>query len=107
MENLKVQSLRDYAKAQGIKELRPMIQKSENGSLYVVCFTDKKSADGKTVAECLWFSKNSADKGIVAEGELFTKELRDIAVVSQYINDEGEPRTKVGFGDASLATEAF
>lgn len=76
----------DFKKAEGIVSVSPKVRKSENG-LFVTFLTDKKDADGKTIAKNIWFARSVVDAGKVSEGQSIAELDIPSMIVCNTINE--------------------
>ena len=90
----------DYKKANGITSVCPTVRKSENG-LFVTFLTDKKDADGKTIAKNIWFARSVVDAGRVSEGQAIGELDIPSMIVCNTHNEGGELRQKLAYPGVS------
>jgi len=87
----------DFAIANNLVAINPLIRMSSGKSLFVTTLTDKKDANGKAIALNIYFARTISDEGVLAVGDMFTKAMREGAVVYNTTNEQKEQRYKIGF----------
>ena len=84
---LKVESIKDFAKSKGFMQLAPAVRINTNGYPFITFI------DSNNVAENIYFSKSAAEQ--VAEGTPVDKSLLARHQIGITTNAEGEERIKL------------
>ena len=85
--NLKVESIKDFAKSKGFMQLAPAVRINTNGYPFITFINEKNEAEN------IYFSKSAAEQ--VAEGTPVDKSLLARHQIGITTNAEGEERIKL------------
>lgn len=85
--NLKVESIKDFAKSKGFMQLAPAVRINTNGYPFITFI------DSNNVAENIYFSKSASEA--VAEGTPVDKALLSRHQIGITTNAEGQERIKL------------
>ncbi len=102
MDAIKSQTLREFAHANGITTISNVRLSKENGYPFVTFLTNKKDAEGKTVAINLFIAKSQADR--FEEGDEISDDLCKQMVVVETTNAQGESRQKLAVSGSEYRT---
>lgn len=87
MSELKVQTVKDFAKEKGFVQMVPTIRVNTNGYPFLTLI------NGNNEAENIYFSKSAAKN--VTEGMKVTPELLKMHQIGHITNESGEARVKL------------
>jgi hypothetical protein len=91
---MKVLSISEFAKQQGIVGVNPIVKLNVNGYPFITFLTGERDSEGKAIVQNVWFSKEASSR--VAEGVDISAELKNMSVV-ETTNEAGELRLKLAY----------
>jgi len=101
MSDLKSVPFADFARANNLVSINPLVRVSKGKSLFVTTLTNQKDENGRIIALNIYFARTISDDGVLAVGDMFTKAMREDALVYDITNAKGEQRYKIGFPGTS------
>lgn len=91
--------LKSYAVTQGVAVIKP-VAINKNGYPFVSLIMEEKGADDKHLCKNIWFTKRASKEVVLGDK---VKDLPPLFIL-EVVNDNGEPRTKLDFGQDDSMT---